>query len=222
MEKNKSIFITGVDTNVGKTFVSIGLCLAAKNKGLKVGYYKPFQSGAYKENNEKIAPDIHELKKYDTKIDSKYSYLFKGEVSPHLATILEEKEVDINKIKKDFINFSSDKDYTVIEGAGGLYCPAYKGNLFSDIIKNLSQEIIIVTTPSLGRLNHTLMTIECAKMQNIKIKGLIINQMPNNPTKSEEYFIKELKMFTDCKILSIIPKISTPTKDKIIKYFTQS
>ena len=72
MEKNKSIFITGTDTDIGKTFVSAGLCLAFKNKGLNVGYFKPFQSGA----KDGIAPDVEELKKYPNFVEAKYSYLF--------------------------------------------------------------------------------------------------------------------------------------------------
>ena len=215
----KSIFITGVDTDIGKTFVSIGLCLAAYNSGLKVGYFKPFQSGAYEIDAKLIAPDIDELKKYSNEIPACYSYLFKGEVSPHLASIIENVNVDINKVKNDFINFSKDKDFVVIEGAGGLYCPAVKNKLFSDVIKELNQEIIIVTTPSLGRINHTLMTIECAKLNNIKIKGLIINKMPKKMTLSEENFIKELNMYSDVKILGVIPKVENRFIQNVTKVF---
>ena len=214
----KSVFITGVDTDIGKTFVSIGLCLSANKKGLKVGYFKPFQSGAYEKNDKLIAPDLDELQKF-CKVPSKYSYLFKGEVSPHLASILDNIEPDIEKVKKDFIDFSKDKDLVIVEGAGGLYCPAVKGMLFSDIIKELNQEIIIVSTPSLGRINHTLMTIECAKLNNIKIKGLIINKMPKDKTLSEQNFIKELKMYTDIEILGIIPEIKNQTTQNIINEF---
>jgi dethiobiotin synthetase len=214
----KSVFITGCDTDIGKTFVSIGLCLLNEYNGKSTGYYKPFQSGAYEKDGILVAPDLYELKKY-TSIPSKYSYLFKGEVSPHLASILDGVEVDINKIKDDFINFSSKFDFTVIEGAGGLYCPAVKGFLFSDIIKLLNQEIIIVTTPNLGRLNHTLMTIECAKLNNIKIKGLIINKVPKEPTLSEKNFIKELKMFSNIDIIGEIPKLVNPNKEDIINAF---
>jgi dethiobiotin synthetase len=212
---NNSIFITGTDTNIGKTFVSIGLCLALENKGLKVGYFKPFQSGV----KNGLAPDIEELKKYSNYIKTKYSYLFKGDVSPHLASILDNIEVDINKVKKDLEEFKKENDFVVIEGAGGLYCPAIKEKLFSNIIKDLNQEIVIVTTPDLGRINHTLMTIDCAKQSGIKIKGVIINLMPENKTLSQENFIKELKMFTDIKILGVIPKIKNPTKENIIEKF---
>ena len=214
----KSIFITGIDTDIGKTFVSIGLCLKKEAQGLKVGYFKPFQSGAYEKDGKLIAPDLYELKKYSN-INSMYSYLFKGEVSPHLASLIDNVEVDMEKVKNDFKNFSAKFDFTVVEGAGGLYCPAVKGKLCCDIIQELNQEIIIVTTPKLGKLNHTLMTIECAKLNNIKIKGLIINQIPKNPTLSEKNFLKELKMFCDTEILGEIPKIENPKKEDILKAF---
>ena len=70
---NKTIFITGADTDIGKTFVCVGLCLILEKQGLKVGYYKPFQSGAYEKDGVLIAPDIEEFKKYQN-IKTKYSY----------------------------------------------------------------------------------------------------------------------------------------------------
>lgn len=217
MEKNNSIFITGIDTNIGKTFVSSGLCVALKNKGLKVAYFKPFQSGAILKDNVLIAPDVEQLKKYNIK--THYSYLFKGEVSPHLASVLDDIEVDINKVKKDLEQLKKENDFVVIEGAGGFYCPAIKGKLFCDIIKELNQEIIIVLTPDLGRINHTLMTIDCAKRMGVKIKGLIVNKMPENKTLSQENFIKELKMFSDVEILKVIPKIDNESENQLLKLF---
>lgn len=219
----KNIFVTGIDTDIGKTFVSIGLCLKAQNENKKVGYFKPFQSGAkINDDGTIIAPDLFELKKYSS-IPSMYSYLFNGEVSPHLASLLNNIEVDMNKVTNDYINFSKQFDLTVIEGAGGFYCPAVKGKLFSDIIKILNQanplETIIVTTPTLGKLNHTLMTLELAKVNDIKIKGLIINSMPKNPTLSEKNFIKELGCFSDVEILGIIPKLENCNKNTIIEAF---
>ena len=92
--------------------------------------------------------------------------------------------------------------------------------LFCDIIKSLEQEIIIVTIPNLGRINHTLMTIDCAKKNNIKIKGLIINKMPFEKTLSQENFIKELTDFCDEKILGIIPDIKNPTKKDMQEVFS--
>ena len=136
-----------------------------------------------------------------------------------MASIIDNVEVDIKKVKNDLKEFQKNLDFTVIEGAGGLYCPAYKGKLFSDIIKELNQEAVIVSTVSLGKLNHLLMTLECAKLNNIKVKGIILNKYPRNPTLSEKNFIKELKLFTDTEILGIIPEMDNPTKENIIKIF---
>lgn len=214
----KKIFITGVDTDIGKTFVSLGLALGAQNKGVKVGYFKPFQSGAYENDGKLVAPDPNEFKKFSN-IKTKYSYLFKGEVSPHLATIIDNIEVDMNKVKSDLEDFSKELDLVIVEGAGGLYCPAVRGKLFKDIISELNMETLIVSTPTLGRLNHLLMTIECAKLNNIKLKGIIINKMPCHPTLSEKNFIKEFKMFSKIPILAVIPEIIKPTKEGIIESF---
>ena len=218
---NKSFFITGTDTNIGKTFVSIGLCLAQKSKGLNVGYFKPFQSGAYEKDDILFAPDIEELKKYSIDIKTKYSYLFEGEVSPHLASILNNIETDLSKVKSDFEEFSKQHELVISEGAGGILCPTVKNTLLADIIAELNQEIIIVTTPDLGRINHTLMTIECAQNRNLKIKGIIINKMPKIKTTSQENFIQELKMFSDIEILGIIPELVNPTKEEIINIFSK-
>ncbi len=214
----KKIFITGTDTDIGKTFVSVGLCLKLEALNYKVGYFKPLQSGAYKKNGAIAAPDLEELKKYSN-IPSKYSYLFEGEISPHLAALINNIEVDINKIKDDFTIFSSKFDFTIVEGAGGIYCPAYKHAKFSDIIKALDIETIVVTTPKLGRLNHLLMTLECAKINNIKVKGVIINSMAQKTTLSEQNFIKELREFSDVDILGVIPRLNNPDKKEILETF---
>lgn len=213
-----SIFITGVDTDIGKTFVSLGLALKLQSEGKKIGYFKPFQSGAYKKEGKLIAPDLYEFGQY-TDIKTKYSYLFEGEVSPHLATLLNNVDVDIKKVKNDLSEFSKNFDYTIIEGAGGLYCPAIKGKLFKDIIRELNQEAIVVTTPNLGRLNHLLMTLECAKINNIKVKGIIINKMPENKTLSQEHFIEELSLFSNIPVMGVIPEVKNISKENIINAF---
>ncbi len=200
----KKYFITGIDTDIGKTFVSLGICKSLQEKNINTGYFKPLQSGAYIENGVLKAPDIEELKKY-IDIKTGYSYLLEGEVSPYLASKLSNININLEKIENDIENFSKSFDITIIEGAGGLYCPLAENKTFADLISKLNIPTIIVATPNLGRLNHILMTVECAKLKGIKIEGLIINKMPKNPSLSEKYFIEELKDFCDTKILGIIP-----------------
>ncbi len=195
-------FITGIDTDIGKTYITKGLAYAFENLNMKTGVFKPLQSGAIKRGNELLAPDLEAVKEISKNINTKCSYLLEGEVSPALAARLAGVKIDINKIKSDFKAFSALNDIVLVEGAGGILAPAADDMLCADLIKTLNIPIIIVTVPFLGRLNHTLLTIHYAKTNEIKIKGIIINKVPNNTTDTASLnFIEELKMYTDIPIL---------------------
>lgn len=202
-------FITGIDTNIGKTFVTKNLAYAFFKLKMKIGVYKPLQSGAVKTHSGYIAPDIEEVKAMSKEINTKYSYLLNGEVSPALAAKLMGINIDLEKIKSDFKNFKSENDVTLVEGAGGILAPACNNMLFSDLIKELNIPIIIVTNPFLGRLNHTLLTIYYAEQNEIPIKGLIINRIPENTNdKASINFINELKLYTNTPILGEIKELT--------------
>ncbi len=213
-------FITGIDTDIGKTFVTKGLALAQEAKGKKVGVYKPLQSGAIKKGDKLLAPDLEAVKSLSETINTKCSYLLEGEVSPALAARLAGIKIDINKIKSDFKEISVLNDITFVEGAGGILAPATNEMLCADLIKSLNIPIIIVTVPFLGRLNHTLLTIHYAKTNGINIKGIIINKIPENSTDlAANNFIKELKMYTDIEILGFIKNLDNINKTQIINEF---
>ncbi|MGM9993351.1 MAG: dethiobiotin synthase [Candidatus Avigastranaerophilus sp.] len=198
-------FITGVDTDIGKTFVTRGLALAYEAKGKKAGVFKPLQSGAIKSNNGLLAPDLEAIKELSKTINTKCSYLLEGEVSPALAARLAGVKINIEKIKSDFKEFSRQNDITLVEGAGGLLAPAADNMLCADLIKELNIPIIIVTVPFLGRLNHTLLTIHYARTNNIPIKGIIVNKVPDKTDDLASLnFINELQRYTDIPVIGEI------------------
>ncbi len=216
-------FITGVDTDIGKTFVTKGLALVSEYKGKITGVYKPLQSGAIKTEKGILAPDLEEIKKASKTINTKCTYLFEGEVSPALAARLAGIKIDTDKIKTDFNEFKKKNDITFVEGAGGILAPAADNMLFADLIKLLNIPVIIVTVPFLGRLNHTLLTIHYAKTNNIPVKGIIINRMPvKTDNLATGNFIQELKIYTDIPVLGIIKEMNTNTKEEIIKEFKET
>lgn len=203
-------FVTGVDTDIGKTFVTKGLALALEKTGKKVGVFKPLQSSAIKTVNGYIAPDLKAVKDLSSNINTMCSYLFEGDVSPALAARLAGVKIDIEKIKSDFLSFKEKNEITLVEGAGGILAPATDNMLCADLIKELNIPIIIVTVPFLGRLNHTLLTISYAKNNGIDIKGIIINKVQTNSNDlATKNFIDELKRYTDVKILGEIHQIET-------------
>ncbi len=215
-----NFFITGIDTDIGKTFVTKGLALAYESKGFKTGVFKPLQSGALKNNDLLIAPDLQAVKELSSTINTKCSYLLEGEVSPALAARLSGIKIEINKIISDFKEFSTINDITFVEGAGGILAPATDNLLCADLIKALDIPIIIVTIPFLGRLNHTLLTINYAKQAGINIKGIIINKIPDSTNDLACLnFIKELNLYTDIKILGCIKNIKNQNKESLIYEF---
>lgn len=210
-------FITGIDTDIGKTFITKGLALALEKREKKVGVFKPLQSSAIETEKGLLAPDLEAIKELSNTINTKCSYIFKGNVSPALAARLAGISIDIEKIKSDFTSFKKENDITLVEGAGGLLAPSTDTMLCADLIKELNIPIIIITVPFLGRLNHTLLTIHYAKTNNIQIKGIIVNKIP---TKTDDLatknFIDELKRYTDVEIIGTIKEID---KENILEEF---
>lgn len=215
-----NIFITGTDTDVGKTVVTAGMAAAVKSMGYSVGVFKPFQTGL-----QSGSPDIEFVKSVNCEILTKVSYNFKEPVAPSLAAILEEIEIDIDKIIQDYKELEKKCDFVIVEGAGGILAPIKDKLLVRDLIKILDLPLIIVARPNLGTINHTLLTIEAAKSQNIKTVGIIISNYPSN---TEDIAIKHapdmIKNISGEKILGILPKIgnlhNNPTvlKDIFLKH----
>lgn len=183
-------FITGTDTNIGKTFISTILLRGARWK-----YFKPIQCGDLGCNE-----DISFVKKHSLLTDEHYIdtiYRLKQPLSPHEASFRENITISIDQIKKVIDQQHDDK--ILIEGAGGVLVPLNKDHLMIDLIKLIGCEAIIVTSPRLGTFNHTLLTVQALQHHNIPIKGIIINGF------SEKYVVKTIEHFTHIPILAIVP-----------------
>ena len=215
-----SFFITGTDTDIGKTFITGALALTFEAMGYKTGVYKPLQSGAIESSTGLLAPDLENVKKLSSNIQTKYSYLLKGEVSPALAAKLAKIKISIEKIKNDYAEFKKNLDIILVEGAGGLCAPATNNILMGDLIKEFNIPAILVTGAYLGSINHTLLSLKYMESEKIFTKGIIIN---NYPSQSEDIAIQnipnELKEFTNTKILTIIEKQTNIKKENLIKLF---
>ncbi|MDR0741081.1 MAG: dethiobiotin synthase [Puniceicoccales bacterium] len=176
-----NIFVTGADTNVGKTVVSAWLCLHTN-----ANYWKPIQTGNDSDKNvvaklspyTKIIPEIYKLK---------------APLSPYDASKLEGIEIDRNL-------FGIDVHNTVIEGAGGILVPIAKNFLMVDLIKTCEAKVLIVAKSKLGMINHLLMTSEVLRSRAIDILGIAINGKIENNLKNT------IEEFSRLKILSVIPQ----------------
>lgn len=200
-----NIFVTGTDTDIGKTFITAGLAATMQSLGYSTCVYKPVQSGAIEKKGFVQSPDLAYVSNIDPYIKTYSSYLLKEPTSPMIAAELENIIIDKNVIKKDYETLSKSYDCKIVEGAGGLMVPVAPNFLILDMIKMLNLPIIIVIRPDLGTVNHTLLTINQAKASGINVRGVIINNFPENTKdisiKSAPRLIEE---YSDVKILGII------------------
>ena len=98
------VFVTGTDTNVGKTFITAGIAAVMQSLGYKAGVYKPFQSGAETKNGFLVSPDLAYVKNLDFYVETFCSYLLKTPSAPYIAAEIENIEIDMDIVKKDYKN----------------------------------------------------------------------------------------------------------------------
>ncbi len=175
---HKGIFITGTDTGVGKTFVAAGLITAFKRMGFSVCPMKPLETGCRVKNGRLVPEDALKLiEASNTKesLEIINPYRFRLPLAPAVAAELEGRRIDKKKILSSYNYLSGKYDITLIEGAGGIMVPVYKKYLFLDIVEELNIPLIIISRPTLGTINHTLLTIEAVRGRGIGVIGVIIN-----------------------------------------------
>ncbi len=132
-------------------------------------------------------------------------YQFKYPLAPMASAEMEGISIDLQRIRDAYNYLSSSYEFMVVEGVGGLMVPIKEGIFLSDLILLLDIPIMIVTRVSLGTINHTLLTIEHAKIKGIRIEGLIININKKETGLVEESNIKMLKGLSGLDSVNIVP-----------------
>lgn len=174
----KGIFITATDTEVGKTFTSALLLKALLKQKTNACYFKPVASGCETKNNILIAEDLLFIEKFTgVKMvqDLHCPLRYKKPLAPMAAAKLENKNLNLVKIKKAFERLEEKHSVLVVEGIGGIMVPFKNNYLVIDLIAELRLPALIVSRPSLGTINHTLLTINALKSRGIPVTGFLTN-----------------------------------------------
>ncbi|MBN2344392.1 MAG: dethiobiotin synthase [Deltaproteobacteria bacterium] len=204
---NRTFFITGTGTDVGKTVVTRGIVRALADSGLSVVAQKPVESGVPTVNGERRPHDGTALlaaSLANRTLAQTCRYLFTAPVSPHLAARLEHRTIDVNEIVS-FVTAPHDEcDVRVVEGAGGLLVPVTDDTLYADVIAKVDCRLIIVAPDILGTINATLLTIEAARSRKVDVAGVILNQSGDESLKNAE----AIAAFGGVPILGRFPKVT--------------
>ena len=178
----KSLFVTGTDTDVGKTCVSASIVKNLRDMDIDVGVMKPFASG-HKKNSNSLPQDVEILMKYSGSqdpIDLVNPYFFEIPTSPYDAAKILVQKINLQKVIDAYNKLLSSHDLVIVEGIGGLMTPITQNYFVSNLISELDIDTIVVMGSKLGTVNHTLLTYEHCKQMHIKLKGFVINQTEPN------------------------------------------
>ncbi len=190
----KGVFITGTDTEVGKTIASACLMCALRNHE-NICYWKPVQTGIEEDNDTEM---VRNLASCSVEEIHENGIRLEKPLSPHLSARLADVEITIEKILD--CNKSNDKKFYIVEGAGGILVPLNEKDLMIDLMQKLNLPTVIVSRSVLGTINHTLLTIESLRNQNIEILGVIMNGEPNLENR------KAIEHYGKVSVLAEMPK----------------
>ncbi|MFK5914429.1 MAG: dethiobiotin synthase [Woeseiaceae bacterium] len=212
-----AFFITGTDTEIGKTFVSSALITLLVGEGLNVSVMKPIASGAKLIDSELKNDDalaLMQASNMDLNYNEVNPYVFDAATSPHLAAKDAGIEISLEKIKNNFIALEKKSDVVIVEGVGGWYAPLNDTETVADLVKTLNQPIIIVVGLRLGCLNHALLTAEAIQQSGLPIVGWIANHVEAGFSAAENN-IETLKLrLNNIPYLGFIPHVSQTEQNK--------
>jgi dethiobiotin synthetase len=183
MSKHAAFFISGTSTGIGKTYISSLLIKAFGFSGL-VSYMKPVQTGC----SHPDAPDTdltfvkqHSSPFFPGTTSDHTPYSLETPCSPHLAASLSNTLIDTTEIVRSYHKILSHVSTLIVEGAGGLLVPLSETISTLDLIKLLHIPVILVTTPNLGTLNHTFLSVNQLRISGVTLAGVIMNNPDNKP-----------------------------------------
>jgi len=210
-KKRNGIFITGTDTEVGKTVATAALGLLLQEKGYDVGVMKPMQCGGR---------DTHFLMKTLNIKDDMTDvnpYFSKEALAPNLAFKRKDVRIDFNKIKETFGKLQARHDIVLVEGSGGISAPLTDKYFVYDLIKELGCDVIIVARLGLGTINHTLLTLNQAVDAGLNVKGVLFNEARKRTHGvSEKTNPAAISHFGAVSILGTLPHFISLNKNEIL------
>ena len=175
LPKFKGVFVTGTDTDVGKTVIAAGLTAALRRRGVKAVYFKPMQSGCPEEGGKLIPTDAafaRDLAGLTEPLELLTPITLRLPLAPGVAAAREGVAVDLGRIAQALRELAGRYDFFVVEGAGGLYVPLIDtGFLVLDLIRWLGLPLLVVARAGLGTINHTALTVMAARQQGSRWPG---------------------------------------------------
>lgn len=202
-----AFFITGTDTEIGKTFVTCTLLHAVRATGLTALGMKPVAAGAEMLKGEFINEDAARLRaagSFDPGLALLNPFCLASPIAPHIAAAEEGVVIEPGKIREAFAALSREADVVLVEGAGGFRVPLGEDYDTADLARDLGLPVILVVGMRLGCINHALLTAEAIAARGLTLAGWVANQI--NPAMLRfEQNLEALTLRMPAPLLGLVP-----------------
>ncbi|MCT4671912.1 MAG: dethiobiotin synthase [Prolixibacteraceae bacterium] len=193
----KSVFVSGIDTDCGKTIATGVLARSFRKYGYSIITQKFIQTGCdvFSEDIEKHR-ELMNVDAFEEDLNHLTAPLvFKTPVSPHLAAEMDGRDVEISKVYQSLDLLEAKYERVLLEGAGGLMVPYTREHTTLDFIKDSNLPVILVSSSKLGSINHTLISLELLEKYNLTLHGVIYNHLPGTPAYQLEDSARVIKAY---------------------------
>ena len=205
-----NLYITSSQKHQGKTFLTAGIAATMQSLGYNTSVYKPIQTAGKEINGFMQSPDLTFIKTIDPYINTHFSYLYKENAEPMIASEGDNEVIDIDFINSEYKRIISVSECTILDGDSGILSPIAPNTLTADMIRRLGIPILIITQPNDDAINNTLMTIAAALEKDIEIRGVVINDIPSDCPKEILISIPRIiEEFTNVKVLGLVPHLTS-------------
>ena len=212
-----SIIITGTDTGIGKTWVSLALMQGFKNLGEQVLGMKPVSSGCETEDGQLRNEDALLIQAACSKhVDYELvnPYAFAPPVSPHAAAEEAGVSIGLERILESYNILERQSDRVVIEGVGGWRVPFSNELSLKDLALELNLPVVMVVGMKLGCINHALLTAQAIMADGVQMKGWVANQIEPDYLMPDST-LETLQSAIQAPLLGVTPGLERLESDKL-------
>jgi dethiobiotin synthetase len=217
----KTFFITGTDTDVGKTLVAAGLLVAAKKHGLSTVALKPLAAGCEKTPEGLRNADALLLQSVITEslvYEQINPIALTSAIAPHIAAQQEKRTLSADRIAGFCRGSLNLADFTLVEGAGGWRVPLNAQETLADVAKILRVPVILVIGIRLGCINHALLTVEAIRNDGLQLAGWVANCIDADMPVLQEN-IQSLAARIPAPCLGVVPWLDNAVPDAVANVF---
>ncbi|OOC14845.1 dethiobiotin synthase [Dickeya dadantii] len=213
-------FVTGTDTEVGKTVASVALLQAARQAGYRTAGYKPVASGCEVTPQGIRNGDALQLQANSSvalPYDAVNPLAFLEPTSPHIVSAVEKRPIAFSTLSDGLRALERQADWVLVEGAGGWFTPLSERHTFADWVREETLPVILVVGVKLGCINHAMLTALAVRQAGLRLAGWIANVV-QPPGRRHQAYLQTLQERIPAPMLGEIPYLSLPIQQDIGDY----